>query len=110
MRETLAELKADFTLIALSNTIQVHWEWVLREYPIFSLLDGWVVSYEEGAVKPDAVIYNNFSQRFCGGKTPFFFTDDAPVNVTAAQKLGWEAGTFQDAATFKKEIEIRRVE
>ena len=108
MRETLAELKSDFTLIALSNTIQVHWEWVLREYPIFSLLDGWMVSYEEGAVKPDAALYNTFSHRYCDGQPPFYFTDDTPRNVEAAQKLDWDAQAFYDAATLKKDIEKRR--
>ena len=109
MRALLTDLKSDFTLIALSNTIQVHWEWVQQEYPIFGLLDGWVVSYEEGAVKPDAAIYNIFSERFCGGQPPFYFTDDNSKNVEAAKKLGWEAGVFNDAATLKENIEARRV-
>jgi FMN phosphatase YigB (HAD superfamily) len=108
MRHVLTGLKSGFTLIALSNTMQVHWEFVLETYPIFQLLDGWVVSYEEGVLKPDTAIYRAVSDRFCGGRPPIFFTDDVPQYVEAARNLGWDAEVFSDAAAFKAQIQQRR--
>jgi FMN phosphatase YigB (HAD superfamily) len=107
MRETLSNLKPEFTIVALSNTIHVHWEFILKRYPIFHLLDGWVVSYKEGVKKPDTAIYRALSNRYCNGRTPFYFTDDTPRNIEAARSLGWDAEVFRDAATFNSQINKR---
>ena len=108
MREALAELKGEFRLVALSNAEDVHWTYVLRNYPIFKLLDGWVVSYREGVAKPDPVIYQTLVDRYCKGRLPFFYVDDILRNVEAARHLGWDAEVFTDAAQFREEIEKRR--
>jgi len=109
MREALAELKGEFRLVALSNAEDVHWTYMLRNYPIFKLLDGWVVSYREGVAKPDPVIYQTLVDRYCNGTLPFFYIDDILRNVEAARHLGWDAEVFTDAAQFREEIEKRRV-
>ena len=107
MREALAELKSEFRLVALSNTEEVHWTFVLRTYPIFGLLDGWVVSYREGLAKPDPAIYRALMDRYCDGQLPVFYTDDTPRYVEAARRLGWDAEVFRDAAHFKEEVRRR---
>jgi len=109
MREALAELKGEFRLVALSNTEELHWTYALRNYPIFKLLDGWVVSYREGVAKPDPVIYQTLVDRYCNGTLPFFYTDDILHHVEAARHLGWDAEVFSDAAQFREEVEKRRV-
>jgi FMN phosphatase YigB (HAD superfamily) len=108
MREALAELKSDFRLVALSNTEEVHWTFLVQNYPILGLLDGWVVSYKEGVAKPDPAIYGAVVDRYCDGRLPVFYTDDIPRYVEAARRLGWEAEVFSDAARFKEEITWRR--
>ena len=107
MREVLSELKGEFRLIALSNTDDIHWDYALRNYQIFELLDGWVVSYKEGVAKPDPDIYQAVVQRYCAGKLPFFYTDDMPSYIEAARQLGWDAEVFNDAAQFRDEIKRR---
>jgi len=110
MRGALAELKSDFRLVGLSNTEEVHWTFVLKKFPIFELLDGWVVSYSEGVAKPDPAIYRVLMNRYCDGRLPVFYTDDNPRYVEAAQRLGWEAEVFTDAAHFKEQIRKRRTD
>jgi 2-haloacid dehalogenase len=107
MREVLTELKREFRLVALSNTDDIHWDYALRNYKIFELLDGWVVSYREGVAKPDPDIYQAVVQRYCAGKLPFFYTDDMPTYIEAARQLGWDAEVFSDAAQFRDEIKRR---
>jgi 2-haloacid dehalogenase len=107
MRQVLSELKKDFLLVALSNTDKVHWEFALRTFPIFTLLDGWVVSYEEGAAKPDPALYRTVVERHCNGRLPFLYVDDILENVETARTLGWQAEVFSDAAQFKEEIKRR---
>ena len=108
MREALAELKSEFRLVGLSNTDEVHWTFVLKKFPIFELLDGWVVSYEEGVAKPDPTIYRILMNRYCNGQLPVFYTDDNPQYVEAARRLGWDAEVFTDAAHFLEQIKKRR--
>jgi 2-haloacid dehalogenase len=108
MREALSELMNDFRLVALSNTDEVHWTYALEKYPIFQLLDGWVVSYAEGMTKPNPAIYSAVVTRYCDGRPPFFYTDDSPQFVETARKLGWQAELFIDAEQFKEEVKRRR--
>jgi FMN phosphatase YigB (HAD superfamily) len=107
MREALTKLRQAFRLVALSNTDEVHWSFALKQFPIFRLLDGWVVSYEEGLAKPDPAIYQTVVERFCPGEQPFFFTDDMPHFVEAAQRLGWEAAVFRGPEKLMQDIEKR---
>ena len=107
MREVLAELKGQFRLVALSNTDEVHWTFLLRNYPIFGLLDGWVVSYREGVTKPDPAIYRAVVDRYCDAGSPVFYTDDTPQYIEAARRLGWEAEVFSDTVRFKEQVRKR---
>lgn len=100
MREALAALKPEYKLVALSNTISVHWDYLLEAFPVFDLLDGWVASHIEGFVKPDAEIYRRVEEKYCGGRPPSFFTDDTPGHVIAARSIGWKAELFNGADDF----------
>ena len=107
MQQALSGLKKDFRLVALSNTDKVHWEFAFHAFPIFGLLDGWVVSYEEGIAKPDPALYRAVVERHCDGRLPFLYVDDILENVETARSLGWQAEVFRDAAQFKEEIKRR---
>jgi len=104
MRAALTALKPRYKLVALSNTIAAHWDYLLRSFPIFNLLDGWAASHIEGFVKPDAQIYRRVESRFCGGCPPFFFTDDTPSHVTAARNLAWKAEVFKGTGDFVENV------
>ena len=49
-----------------------------------------------------------YQQGLANGQLPAFYTDDTRLYVEAAQRLGWEAEVFTDAAHFKEEIRKRR--
>ena len=107
MRQVLSELKKEFRLVALSNTDKVHWDFAFHTFPVFALLDGWVVSYEEGFAKPDPALYHALVERHCSGRLPFLYVDDILENVETARSLGWQAEVFRDANRFQKEINRR---
>jgi FMN phosphatase YigB (HAD superfamily) len=71
MKEVLLQLKTDFLLVALTNTVDVHWTFLLKTYDILKLMDGCIVSYLEGAAKPDPAIYQMVVDRTVMGIATF---------------------------------------
>lgn len=92
--DLLPELKETFTLVLLSNTNIIHYEYGWKHYEFLGYFDKIIVSYEAGAVKPEEKIYRaveSFTNRESGGH---FFIDDVQSYVDAARALGWEAARF----------------
>ena len=104
MKEMLRELKNDFFLVALTNTIETHWAFLLKTYEILKLFDGYIVSCEEGVAKPDPAIYQRVVDRYCDGRLPYFHTDDTPEYVEAARRMGWRSEVFRSPLQFKNEV------
>jgi FMN phosphatase YigB (HAD superfamily) len=112
MKGVLHELKKDFFLVALTNTVEVHWTFLLKTYDILKLMDGYIVSYLEGVAKPDPAIYKLVVDRYCDGRPPHFHTDDLPDYVEAARQMGWRSEVFRNPLQFKTEAlkKIQRVQ
>ena len=104
MKEMLRELKNDFFLVALTNTVEVHWTFLLKTYDILKLMDGYIVSYLEGVAKPDPAIYQIVVDRYCDGGVPHFHTDDLPEYVEAARQIGWRSEVFRSPSQFKNQV------
>jgi 2-haloacid dehalogenase len=104
MKDVLLQLKKDFAFVALTNTVEVHWTFLLKTYDILKLVDGCVVSYLEGVAKPDPAIYQIVVDRYCNGGMPYFHTDDLPEYVEAARQMGWRSEVFRSPVQFKNEV------
>ena len=104
MEEILRELKNDFILVALTNTVEVHWTFLLKTYDILKLMDGCIVSYLEGVAKPDPAIYRAVVDRYCAGGLPFDHTDDLPEYVEAARRMGWRSEVFNGPWQFRNQV------
>jgi len=104
MKEVLLQLKPDFSLVALTNTVEVHWTFLLKTYEILKLMDDYIVSYLEGVAKPDPAIYQAVVDRYCDGGLPYFHTDDLPEYVEAARQMGWRSEVFRSPLQFKNEV------
>lgn len=100
MRELLMQLKQrGYKLYGLTNWCSVVHE-VMKRYPIFSLLDGRLVSSEEKLIKPDPAIYRRFCQKFNVKPEECVFTDDKPVNIEGARAIGMHAILFENAQLY----------
>ena len=106
----LAELRdAGHELHALTN-------WSAETFPFarerFAFLDWFktiLVSADVGLIKPDPAIFHLLLERI--GRTPAecIYIDDNPRNVTAAQRLGFDAIAFQSAAQLREALYRRAV-
>ena len=97
--DLIRRLKAGgHSIYYLSNFPERTFRKVLAATPVFGLMDGGVVSYKVHQVKPNPDIYQTLLSRYGLKPEDTVFTDDTPVNVEAAQKLGLHAWHFTGAA------------
>ncbi len=94
--ESLFEaIRARHRLLLLSNTNAMHFELAQQRFPLLRHFDGYVLSYEVGALKPAAEIYQEAIVRAGCRPEECFFTDDLLTNVEAAQREGMQAVQFE---------------
>lgn len=97
--DLIRRLKAGgHSIYYLSNFPERTFQKVRAATPVFGLMDGGVVSYKVHQVKPNPDIYQTLLSRYGLKPEDTVFTDDTPVNVEAAQKLGLHAWHFTGAA------------
>lgn len=105
MREVLVCYKLKgFKLYGLSNWSHVIYE-VMRQYEIFNLLDGRVISCEEHIIKPEKEIYLRLCERYGLEPSECLFTDDRMENVEGAKAAGMEAVLFTTVADYAGDLE-----
>ena len=80
-----------YPLYLLSNTNDLHAEYFLRQYAVFSNFDGAVFSHEAGMMKPDTGIYEHTATKFGLNPARTLFIDDLLPNVESAVSCGWLA-------------------
>jgi FMN phosphatase YigB (HAD superfamily) len=99
-----------YRLLILSNTNAIHFEIIRRRYPLLRHFHDFVLSYEVGAVKPEAAIYLEAVQRAGCLPEECFFTDDMPQFVAGAKALGLDAVEFRSAEALEQELRARGIE
>ena len=106
----LEGLRRRYRMLLLSNTDAIHFPWVRERYPLLGHFDDYVLSYQVGAAKPDARIFQVAIQRAACRAGECFFADDLPPNVEAAKLAGMDAVRFESAAQFQRELKARGLE
>jgi HAD superfamily hydrolase (TIGR01509 family) len=91
----------------LSNTNPIHFDMIRANYPLLRHFEHCVLSYEVGALKPSARIFEEAVAHAGCEAGECFFTDDIAVNVEAARKHGMDAVQFQSAALLEEDLRVR---
>lgn len=97
--------QAGLKLYGLSNWSYETFPWVENKFPVFKLLDGYVVSGFERTAKPQEKIYRILLERYGIHANESIFIDDNPRNLVAGENLGIRGVQFFDAATLKGQLE-----
>ncbi len=104
MRELLCRFKdGGSRLYGLSNWSYKVYE-VIRKYPIFSLLDGMVISSEVHLLKPDVRIYQCLMEKYGLKAEECVFIDDRKENVEAARSIKMQGIVFVDALQLRCDL------
>jgi HAD superfamily hydrolase (TIGR01509 family) len=96
----------------LSNTCATHWEFIAdgRFRFLTCHFEQATLSYEVGAMKPDAKIYLAAAEKAGVAPNEILFTDDLEENVAGARQAGFDAVHYTSTATFVDELRSRGVE
>lgn len=73
-----------------SNTNDLAIEHIRRNFPFFSNFDGYILSYEVGAMKPHPKIYADLEQMSGKRGAEILYLDDRQENVDAGVARGWQ--------------------
>ncbi len=89
MAQTVEALgAAGHPLYLLSNTNELHLEYLVATFPVFSHFAGGIYSHRVGSIKPQRRIYEIAFERF--GLTPeeTLYIDDLAQNIATGKELG----------------------
>ncbi len=103
----LEDLRRRHRLLALSNTNPIHFAMLKEAYPLLRHFDGYVLSHEVGAAKPEAKIYQEAIALAQCAPEECFFTDDLAGNIEAARAHGMDAVQFISAEQLERELRTR---
>ena len=86
-----AELRArGLPTFILSNTNDIAVRHIRRRFPFFANFAGYVLSYEQAALKPHRKIYEITEQHTGARGGEILFIDDRAENVEGTSQLGWQ--------------------
>ena len=91
MLDLVRELHRDYPLYLLSNTSDIHMDYIFRMYPEFKLFKDAVYSYRVKCFKPDRGIYEIALRQFGIEARDTVFIDDLQPNIDTALELGFRA-------------------
>jgi FMN phosphatase YigB (HAD superfamily) len=81
--------RCGYKTFIFSNTNDIAIEHVRRNFPFFKNFDDYIFSYEVGAMKPEAKIYEAM-EKMCGRRgADLIYLDDRLENITAGAARGW---------------------
>jgi len=103
--DLIKSLKKDFMLFLLSNTNELHFEYVKREFQVVHEFDQWILSYEVGLRKPDPEIFKIALAKAGVRPGETIFVDDNRANVIAAEDAGIHAVEFESVEQVTRYIQ-----
>ncbi len=110
MVSLVKELKSkQVALFILSNTYEAHFNFAYMHYPLLHLFNGYVLSYEVKARKPEKEIFNAALSIAKCSKEESFYTDDIPEYIEAARALNIDAELFINPTILTEQLTARGI-
>ena len=97
-------------LVLLSNTNESHIAFVREHYTVLDKFDDLVLSYEAGAVKPEAKIFEAALAKIQCEPEECFYTDDIAEYVARGREFGMQAEIFTTTERFVEQMRERGIE
>lgn len=106
MEELLERVRLSYRVAFLSNSNEIHAEFIPRHFAgLFRRDDRFVFSHVHGCAKPDRMIYERALQILGALPNRVVFVDDLIENISAARDIGMAAYQFHSATQLSQELE-----
>jgi FMN phosphatase YigB (HAD superfamily) len=79
-----------FPTFIFSNTNDLAVRHIRQSFPFFSDFDGYILSYQHHAMKPNARLYEVVEEQTRRRGAQILYLDDRPENVEAGAARGWQ--------------------
>ncbi len=109
VEQAIKKLKSDFRLVLLSNTDELHFEYIKNKFKIVNIFDGYVLSYEVGMRKPNPLIFFNAIRKSEAFPFNCLYFDDIPEFVFMAKLMGIKASRFVNSKKLISDLESSRI-
>lgn len=106
----LESLAARYRLLLLSNTNQIHFQMIRRNYTLIRYFHDLVLSFEVHAMKPEPQIFRAAIERAGCRPEECFYTDDIAAFVEGARREGIDAVQFQSPEQIEREMNTRGIQ
>lgn len=97
MDTLIQEMSNKYPLYLLSNTNELHFEYILKIFPQLKIFNKYFLSYNVGAMKPDVEIYKYMLENMPFKASEILFVDDKEINTATATLLGIDAVRFSSS-------------
>ncbi len=109
MEALVGQLLGRYPCFLISNTNPPHFEYCRERYPILNRMNGWILSYEVGHLKPHPEIYRRALKMAKAKASETFYVDDREDLIEAGRQLGFHVHRFEGAEPLKKELSYRGI-
>jgi len=103
--DLIRTLHGSYRLGLLSNTSEWHYQYEIRQSPVFPLFESVTVSHEAGARKPSPVIYRDALSKLGLGPEACVYIDDIGEFTDAATALGMHGVRFTTHENLLRSLE-----
>jgi glucose-1-phosphatase len=107
MEQLLLQLHGTIALGLLSDTDPLHWQYLLREYPMLGLIDKPTLSFETKLLKPSTESFLTAAKNVGVPAASCLYVDDLKENVEGARYVGMDAIHFQGSKPLREELAKR---
>lgn len=94
-------------LFLLSNTCDAHFQFISSQFEFLKFFDGYILSYEVGARKPEKKIYEKALEIAGCGNEECFYTDDILLYVETARSFRIDAEQYTTPQALTQHLNIR---
>ncbi len=107
--ELLAGLHSRYRLVLISNTNDIHFRMIERTYPLLRHFEARALSYQVGAMKPAAAMYQEAVRLAGCPPEQCLYIDDVREFVEAGRRHGLDAVQFQGESRLVEELRKRGI-
>ena len=109
MTELLRKLLRDYPAYLISNTNRPHFEYLREVCPVLQEMNGWILSYEVGSLKPNPAIYHRALELVRLPAAEIFYIDDREDLIEAGHRMGFQTHRFTGAGRLLEDLKSRGV-